>query len=224
MTAAGNLTTRAYESLRRDILSGRIPPDAPLRIGSLASERAVSMSVIREALTRLSEQGLVVASPNQGFRVVPLSREDIIDLADLRITLGTDALRRSIERGAIEWEAAIVSAHHVIASTPMFEEGSHFVRDEWAAAHDRFHESLVAACGRPRLMGVLRTLNDAASIYRSWSTEPTLEVGRDIAAEHRELMELTTSHRADEAATALAAHLSRTAEILLASEARRNTT
>ncbi|MER5795822.1 hypothetical protein [Streptomyces sp. NPDC001980] len=44
-----------------------------------------------------------------------------------------------------EWEAEIVSSHHVLAGTPTFENGSHLVRDEWVAAHNRFHLALVAA-------------------------------------------------------------------------------
>lgn len=222
-TRSVNLTTRAYESLRRDILGGRLQPGSALRIGPLANEREVSMSVIREALTRLSEQGLVVALPNQGFRVVPLSAEDLADLTELRVNLETTALRRAIDRGTLEWEGDIVAAHHVLASTEMFEAGTHIVREDWATAHSRFHAALIEACGSPRLLGVVRTLSDSAEIYRQWAIEPGLAEGRDIAAEHRELMELATSRRVDEAAAALKAHFERTAAVLLANAERRGT-
>jgi DNA-binding GntR family transcriptional regulator len=220
-TPGGNLTTRAYESLRRDILTGRLAPGSPLRIGALASERDVSMSVVREALTRLSEQGLVASSPNQGFRVIPLSRDDLLDLTELRVAFETMALRRSVDRGTLDWEGAVIAAHHVLASTEMFEAGPPIVREDWAAAHTRFHTALIAACGSPRLLGTIRTLSDSAEIYRQWAVSPGLQEGRDIAGEHRQLMELTTSRRADEAAAALAAHLNRTAEVLLTSAERR---
>jgi DNA-binding GntR family transcriptional regulator len=220
-TKSVNLTTRAYESLRRDILGGRLEPGSALRIGPLAREREVSMSVVREALTRLSEQGLVVALPNQGFRVVPLSAADLADLTELRVNLETVALRRSLDRGTLEWEGEVVSAHHVLASTEMFEDGTHIVGEAWAAAHSRFHATLIEACGSPRLLGVVRTLSDSAEIYRQWSIEPALAAGRDIAAEHRELMELATSRRADEAAAALKAHFERTTAVLLANAERR---
>lgn len=215
-----NLTTQAYDALRLDILSGRFTPGSPLRINALATEREVSLSVIREALVRLSEQGLVTSSPNQGFRVVPLSVDDLNDLTQLRVDLEAMALQRAIQHGSIAWEAEIVSAHYVLASTEMFEGDSHLVREEWATAHERFHASLIGACGSPRLLGVIESLNAAANVYRQWAIEPGLEGGRNIAAEHRQLMELVTARRADEAMAALSAHIELTTAILLANAER----
>lgn len=209
-----NLTTKAYDSIRRDILTGRIEPGRPLRVNALAADRNVSLSVVREALARLSAQGLVTSSPNQGFRVTPLSIDDLADLTALRVELEDMALTRSIQNGTLEWEAEIVSSHHVLASTVMFESGSHLVREEWAAAHTRFHTALLAACGSPRLLNVISDLNTAADIYRQWAVKPGLEGGRDIAAEHRLLMELTTARRTHEAIAALRAHLELTSAML----------
>lgn len=209
-----NLTTQAYDSLRRDILSGRLVPGQPLRVNALASERNVSLSVIREALVRLSGQGLVTFSPNQGFRVVPLSIEDLDDLTSLRVELEDMALTRSIQNGTLEWEAEIISSHHVLASTGMFESDSHLVRDEWATAHARFHTALIAACGSPRLLSVISNLTAASDIYRQWAVEPGLRGGRDVVAEHRHLMELTTARRAPEATAALRAHIELTSSML----------
>lgn len=212
---AANLTTQAYDALRRDILRGRFAPGSPLRISTLATEREVSLSVIREALVRLSEQGLVTASPNQGFRVVPLTVDDLNDLTQLRVDLEAMALQRAIHNGTLEWEAEIVSSHHVLASTPMFEADSHLVRQEWAIAHERFHTALIGACGSPRLLAVIEGLNAAADVYRQWAVEPGLEKGRDVASEHRNLMELVTARHMEEAVTALRAHLELTTAILL---------
>lgn len=218
---AANLTTQAYDALRRDILSGTFAPGSPLRINSLASEREVSLSVIREALVRLSEQGLVTSSPNQGFRVVPLTVDDLTDLTQLRVDLEAMALQRAIDNGTLEWEAEIVSSHHVLASTSMFEPDSHLVRQEWAIAHERFHTALIGACGSPRLLGVIEGLNAAADVYRQWAVEPGLEKGRDVAAEHRHLMELATARRTKDAVTALRAHIELTTAILLTNAERR---
>lgn len=218
--ASSNLTTQAYDALRRDILSGRLEPGSPLRINALATQRNVSLSVVREALVRLSEQGLVTSAPNQGFRVVPLSVDDLTDLTGLRVELESMALRRSIQHGTLQWEAEIVSSHHMLASTEMFEPGSHVVHEEWAIAHEHFHEALLAACGSPRLLGVIGNLNAASNIYRQWAVEPGLEGGRDVAMEHRHLMTLTTARRTHEAVAALRAHLELTAAILLTNAER----
>lgn len=209
-----NLTTKAYDSIRRDILTGRLEPGSPLRVNSLAAEREVSLSVVREALARLSAQGLVTFSPNQGFRVVSLSIEDLADLTGLRVELEEMALTRSIKNGTLQWEADVVSAHHVLDGTDMFEPGSHLVREEWAVAHTQFHDALLDACGSPRLLSVISDLNAASDVYRQWAVEPGIAAGRDVAAEHRRLMEFTTARRTDEATSALRAHLELTSEML----------
>lgn len=212
-----NLTTKTFDALREDILTGRLAPDSPLKVGALAAEYGVSLSVVREALTRLLAHGLAVSSPNQGFRVLPLSRVDLLDLTDLRATLEGMALQRSIAAGDLHWEADVVAAHHVLAGEERFAAGSALVRAEWTRAHDAFHRALVAACGSPRLLGVLDELNDAASTYRQWAVGAGRASGRDARIEHRQLMELATARKAPEAADALRAHMYRTTDLLLAS-------
>lgn len=211
-----NLTTRTFEALRNDILSGRLAPDAPLKVGPIATEHGVSFSVVREALTRLLAHGLAVSSPNRGFRVLPLSRDDLLDLTDMRATFEGVALERSIAAGDLRWEADIVAAHHVLAGEQRFEPGSSLVRPEWTKAHATFHRALIAACGSPRLLAVLDGLNDAADTYRQWGVAAGRMTGRSASAEHRELKEFTTARKAPEAVAVLRAHLYRTTDLLLA--------
>lgn len=211
-----NLTGRAYESLRRDILSGRLNPGSPLRIVALAKELDVSMSVVREALTRLAGKGLVVALPNQGFRVVALSREDLMDLTRLRVDLECMAFARSIELGDVRWEAAMVAAHHILERTPLHVDGSSAASEEWIDAHAAFHDALGAGCGSPRLIALVHSLRDSAEVYRQWAGPRIEETDRDIAGEHRQLMELATARDTDAGLALLTAHITRTSDALLA--------
>jgi len=64
-----------YEAIRSDILSTRIPPGTRLKVSPLCQRFGVSLSVVREALTRLSEQRVVRSEPRLGFSVVPIDRE-----------------------------------------------------------------------------------------------------------------------------------------------------
>lgn len=206
---AVTLSGHAYERIRGDIMGGRLEPGAPLRLAALARDIGVSMSVVREALTRLSEQGLVTALPNQGFRVVTVSHDDLVDLTQLRVMLECAALERSIAGGDVSWEARVVSAHHVLERTPMAPGSA------WVAAHAAFHDSLSSACGSPRLLGLVREMRDGAEIYRQWSGLATETGQRDVAREHRRLMELATARRSTEASAALREHLETTARILV---------
>ena len=60
-------------------------------------------TVVREALTRLAEQGLAVATPQRGFRVRELSVDDIAGLTESRVQIESTALRLAIERGDVQW-------------------------------------------------------------------------------------------------------------------------
>src|SRR5580692_12854706 len=93
------LTMGAYDQIRAELLRGSLRPGAPLRTQALSERLGVSGAVVREALTRLSEKGLVVASPQRGFRVMDLSVEHLQDLTNVRAQLESLALAQSIEHG-----------------------------------------------------------------------------------------------------------------------------
>ena len=217
--SAVTLSLHAHERIRSDILNGVLEPGQPLRLAALSGELGVSMSVVREALTRLSEQGLVTAAPNLGFRVIPLSEDDLVDLTQVRVTLECSALGRSIARGDVAWEGQVISAHHVLDRTPLDVNGPPEAREAWIVAHAAFHDALSAGCGSPRLIGLVTALRDGAEIYRQWAGFVGDKSGRDVLLEHRRLMELATARRSDEAVAALQAHIETTTQILLAGRA-----
>jgi GntR family carbon starvation induced transcriptional regulator len=212
-------TSRAvfvHDNIRADILSGALLPGTPLRLAALAKRYDVSMSVVREALTRLSEHNLAVLAPNQGFRVVEISRPDLLELTELRANLEGLALTRSIDRGDVQWEARVISAHHVLERATMAREDGLGSTDEWSEAHAAFHSVLVSACESPRLLAITQSLRNSAELYRQLSALRFVESDRDLVAEHRELMDLAIARRGAEARAALARHIERTTELVLA--------
>jgi DNA-binding GntR family transcriptional regulator len=214
--SGSTLTEHVHEQLRAGILKGRYLPGTPLRLAALSKEFGVSMAVVREALVRLAEQHLVALAPNQGFRVITISRQDLIDLTDLRIRLEGLALHRSVESGDMGWEANVVATHHRLERAPLTHEGEPGTTEEWSAAHAAFHDALGVGCGSPRLIAFTRTLRDSSELYRQLSGAGG-ERSRDVKGEHRELMELATGRQADEAVEALRCHLQRTTDALLES-------
>lgn len=215
LNGAGTLTERVYGGIRADILTGRHAPGAPLRLAPLSKQFDVSTAVVREALIRLAERHLLVLAPNQGFRVVEISRQDLLDLTDMRVLLEGLALRQSIEKGDMTWEARVVSTHHVLARTPFLREDRLGSTDEWAIAHNEFHEALGVGCGNRRLIQMADLLRDSSELYRQLSAKAPAEQSRDVAAEHRELMELAVARQADEAVESLTKHFQGTTDLLL---------
>ncbi|MFJ9173676.1 GntR family transcriptional regulator [Streptomyces sp. NPDC102360] len=213
---AGEKATRGgivYARIREEIFQGVFSPGQRLRLVELAQRFSVSQSVVREALTRLSEQGLVHAAPQQGFRVVTVSLTDLNELTEARIEIETLVLRRAIERGDITWEAAVVAAHHHLAGTEgVRPDGT--MNSEWFTVHERFHQTLLEACGNGRLLAAALTLRDAATLYRHWSRPVGHDVDRDVPGEHKRLVDAVVRRDADEAARLLAGHIDRTSEAL----------
>ena len=208
-------TEAVHARMRADVLAGAYAPGEKLKFADLCERYTASVAVVRESLTRLVEQGLAVSEPRIGFRVAPLSLEDLLDLTATRCDLEGLALRYAVERGDVEWESRLVAAHHVLERTPLLaDDGPPRVSDAWEAAHAAFHAALIAGCSSPRLLCMTESLRDASELYRRWS-QP-LEKSRDVAAEHRGILEAALDRDADLAVTRLREHFTRTAEILRA--------
>lgn len=207
-TEKSTLAKDVFDRLRHELLRGDLAPGAKLRINEIASRYGVSPSVLREALTRLAEQGLIVAMPQRGFAVMELSVADLEDLTRARRLVETMALRESIADGDLAWESSVLAAHHRLQRTPMTDDGH--ITALWAQAHRDFHHVLLAGGRSTRLTGIADSLRDCSDLYIHWSRELARDDRRDVAAEHQEIADLTLARDADGAAEALAQHIERT--------------
>jgi DNA-binding GntR family transcriptional regulator len=171
-----------YDVLRAELLNGVLCPGEKLRMVELARRFSVSQSVVREALTRLAEQGLVVAKPQRGFRVRELSVEDIVGLTESRVEIESVALRLAIERGDVLWETQIVAAHHLLERTPVVDADGRF-HEPWAAVDHDFHRSLTEGCNNARLQDVVLALRDSAG--RRTSPAEGFDLGPRRRRRHR---------------------------------------
>ena len=208
-------TGEVYEALRVDILNTRIEPGSKLKIALLSNRFGVSLSVVREALTRLGEQRLVVANPQRGFSVVGLSVSDLDDLTNVRTQIESMALRDSIAHGGVDWEAELVAAHHRLERTEIHTDPTH-VNPEWLDLHRAYHYALMAGGASKRLRGIANALRDNAELYRVWSRTWAHDVDRDLRAEHRTIMTAALSGDEEAAVAALTQHITRTTASLKA--------
>ncbi len=91
------VTDWVYEELKAAIVDLRLAPGDPLREASLAGQLGVSKTPIREALTRLEQEGLVETTSFKGAVVTGYSRQDLIEIYELRELLETAAARTAAE-------------------------------------------------------------------------------------------------------------------------------
>jgi DNA-binding GntR family transcriptional regulator len=218
MTAGETKAERVFGQLRADILAGRHVPGQRLRYAELCERYGTSMGVLRESLLRLAEQGLVKGEPQQGFQVAPLSAADLRDLTDARRELEALTLRHAIADGDVDWESRIIAAHHRLSRAPQLDPGDpERLSDIWAAAHAEFHNTLLGGCANQRLKTIAASLRASAELYRRWSVPLGHYAGRDVAAEHAEILAAVLARDLDRALLCLSTHVERTTAILLAS-------
>lgn len=213
---ARSLTEGVFERLRDDVLKCRLPPDSRLRIAELCARFDVSIHAVREALSRLASEELVIVEPQRGFRVAPVSVEDLEDLTQTRIEIETLAVRKSIAKGSVAWESSVVAALHQVLRVPKFEDSETFaVSEAWSHAHANFHAALVSACESRRLLWLRGALFDHSERYRRLAGD--FDRGhRDTDGEHLAIGNAVLERRTEDASELLAAHLLTTMQLVKA--------
>ena len=139
------VSERAFQLLRDKILRCEYEPGVKLKIDTLQRDLGVSSSPLREALSRLVVEGLVVSDERRGFSAAPVSVKDLRDVTRLRLMLDCEALAESIEHGDDQWEANIVTAFHWLSRIEgRHGEGPLTLDADWTARHKDFHMALLA--------------------------------------------------------------------------------
>jgi DNA-binding GntR family transcriptional regulator len=202
---ATSIGDRAYERIRADIIFGHLAPAARLRLDRLAQRYGVSVSTLREILSRLSSEGLVLAEGQRGFRVAPVSGEGFQDVASMRLLLETYAIPMSFAAGDLEWESGIVAAHHKLAYMERrMLAGQREGTELWKRYDREFHRSLIEACGSETLLDLYAGVFDQ---YLRYQMVAVVFRGEIAAGEHKLLLDCALSRDANRACEVLATHV-----------------
>lgn len=205
---------QTYRLLRSAIVRCEFEPGDRLRVEDLTRRFGVSNSPIREALNRLSEQGLVRAVENRGFRVAALTADGVADLVRVRQLVEMEALRDSMKHGDDAWEASVVAASHALSLLERrLGDEPRALHDEWSMRHRVFHLSLYGACTSALLLGMVGDLFDNAERYRRWTSKYRQEPRRKDH-EHQRLMDAVLLRDADKALELLGKHIGRTGQLV----------
>jgi DNA-binding GntR family transcriptional regulator len=211
-----NLSEQAHERIRRDVLNGELFPGEKLQIEAISERYSIGMAPVREALNRLSSEGLVERKSQRGFFVAEISMTSLEDLVKTRVWLETLALRESIENATVEWEEQLVLAYHRLVRTNrrIATEAGRELSEEWELRHKEFHMLLLDRCGSSWLLGFCSTMMDQAVRYRSLSmnVHPSLSRREGAAAEHEALLNAAIDRNIPRACELLTDHYRTTLE------------
>lgn len=206
------LNAEVFRRIRADIVACRLMPEERLRVESLRELYGFGGSPIREALMRLQAEGLVELEHNKGFRVSRVSRDRLLDLMRTRIEIDGIALKWSIERGGVEWEADLLGAFHRLSRQKKIDQSKEgVINPEWSKQHRAFHAALVEACGSPTLLTIRAGLFDQAERYVALSIKSKL-APRNDGAEHEQIMRAALARDAARAVELNREHIERTTQ------------
>ncbi|MDA0288063.1 MAG: GntR family transcriptional regulator, partial [bacterium] len=211
-----NRSELAYDLIRQDILHGQLFPSDKLSLEGLSERYGIGTVPLREALNRLSSEGLVERKSHRGFFVSTISMTDLEELVKTRVWLETLALRESIANGDDSWEEELVLSYHRLSRTHRklpTDEGAE-ISEEWEALHRGFHMLLLNRCGSKQLLTFCSSLMDQSVRYRSLSLNTTSNQLRreGAAAEHQDILNAALERKADLACELLTHHYKTTLE------------
>lgn len=201
-TTAGDY---AYDLIRSDIIFGRLKPGLRLKLDEIKSAYGVSVSTLREILYRLNSENLILTEGQRGFSVAPVTQKNFRDIAAMRIFLEGEAIKKAFEQGGLEWEAAVVAAHHRLSR---FEDqiiaGDRSNAEVWKNYDRAFHRALVSACGSETLLQTHARMFDQ---YLRYQIVAVIFRGIVAADEHRQLLQSALERNHLKAISILSIHI-----------------
>ena len=195
-----------YAWLRERILNGSLAPGSELRQEQLARQFAVSRVPVREAMSRLQAEGLIVLRPRRGFAVTSLELSEIVEIFELRMVLEEHALTVATRARRT---ADIAEVEAILARMEALDRSGADYLLEWGSLNRQFHARLIAAAGRQRLSEVALGLRDAVEPYIRLESHFTGDFG-EAETEHRAIFEAFRAGDPEQAGRLSGAHCAST--------------
>ena len=143
-----------------------------------------------------------------------VSKEDLMEVANLRVLLECHALKLSIDNGDTDWEGNLVSAHHKLSSMEQkMLSGDDSQKEDWKRYDWEFHLALIEACGSRNLISLHSVLYDK---YLRYQMLMLTHRGQEAADEHKQMLEAALDRNVEAATKTLTVHIEKGLEHTLA--------
>ena len=214
--SAATLATNLYDRIRADLLDGKLEPGRKLQIEFLCDHYQAGQTPVREALNRLTSDGLVERRDQRGFAVAGISASDLREITQTRCWLEEVALREAFATRSVEWEEQVVLAYHRLSKVPRsLSETEYKENPEWERLHRAFHRALIGGCQSRWLINFCEQLADQLYRYRQLSVRRVYPK-RPEREEHQAMLEAVVAGDAGAAIELVTSHYKKTADIILA--------
>lgn len=198
-----SIADQIFEQLERDILTGRYKRGEILSELRLSKEMNVSRTPIREALLRLEQENILKES-GRGMTVIGISKEDMLDMYDVRLHLEGEAARRA---------AKCITDEELAELLELTELQRYYINKQGngSSEHTRnldsqFHELIYRACGSKAYSDILTRLHKKMTKYRMASISKQSRALQSNS-EHMEIYKALAAHDPDAAEAAILTHV-----------------
>jgi GntR family transcriptional regulator, rspAB operon transcriptional repressor len=201
-----------YDALRHAILSRKFESGQRLNVHKLAAELGVSLTPVKDALTRLEAEALIQIRPRSGTFVTAVSPDDVAEAFEIRCALECLAAERALARATAE---NVSQLRELVGQIGLPVEGEPG-RLAHAARNIEFHKRIVALSGSRRLVQMYESLDAHIQIARihlghgDWKTRLDSE-----RAEHLAIVDALDRRDVTGLVAALRHHILRAAESLV---------
>ncbi|KAF4559677.1 DNA-binding transcriptional regulator CsiR [Pseudomonas sp. CES] len=209
ITLCENASDAAYSRLKADILQGGFRSGEKLLMSTLKGRYGLGVGPMREVLARLVAERLVSVVNQKGYRVAPMSFDEMRDVYQARAHLEAMIVGLAIVRGDETWEASIIAQSHTLSKVVELHSPQEMV-EVWDLRHKAFHNAIASGCGSKSLLQARAFLQDQAERYRQiWLkrtvlSENALRLKRE---EHAELVNAILERDAEKASKMMLDHL-----------------
>lgn len=199
---AGHASDHAYRLIRSQILSGVRAGGDWLREGDLAESIGVSRTPVREALRRLTAEGLVRYERNRGVQVAAWTAEDLEEIFSLRSVLEPWACRLAATSASVDLDELDRLAHDMDAAA----EGSVADVDRITELNNRFHRLILEGSNNRRLGSVVSSVVQVPLVWQTFSHYSDTDLRRSLA-HHHELVDALAAGDPDWAESVMRSHV-----------------
>ena len=197
------LNEQVYALLKAAIMRGSLRPGQRLSVGGLAKRFGVSATPVREALQRLSIDGLVEVSPRRGTNVSEFTRRNVQETFHTRriIECAAAAKVASVSEETLQHMRAIAQEFRALRQGDAFSDYRQYI-----AADSEFHHDIVGLLQSSQLSEFYDRLRWAEQLVRGLA-QSNYQRAEVTVAEHESILRAFQARDADDACAAILRHL-----------------
>ncbi|HEX9853993.1 MAG TPA: GntR family transcriptional regulator [Acidimicrobiia bacterium] len=188
-----------FETLRQGILDGAITGGTRLVQAEIAEMLDVSTTPVREALRDLASEGLIRLDPHRGAVVHELTRDELLEMYEIRRVLEPEALRRAVDHIDEAGIEAALSIHEKMLADPE--------SDGFSDLNRAFHLSIYDSAGSPRLAAILRGLFDTSAMYVRATMRQQPDLRKMAIGDHAAIIDALRARDTEGAITVIERHM-----------------